>query len=395
MDDNLKAELHKEVKKSIARIISLRHELHQIPEQAFKEEETAQLIRKRLNDLGINILPSITGTDVCAVIAGKEGGTTTALRADIDALPIMEKTGVPWTSKHPDFSHSCGHDGHIAMLLGAAEILQHFRKRFSGNALLIFQPGEENVAGALRLIGGGILSRAPIPQSIFGIHGWPVMKAGQLGSRAGALMAGAGQFTLSIHGKGGHVANPQACIDPILTAARIVESIQSIVSRSIDPLEPAVVSICSIHAGSTGNIIPDEAVLKGTFRYFWPELGAFIQRKIIDISDSICKSTGAESLFQLESDYTPLINDEKAVHRAGKAISDVLGEEHWTTDITPTMIAEDFAFYLEKISGAFLRLGLGEDHPKLHTADFDFNDEVLEPGILALCSLVMEQNIEG
>jgi amidohydrolase len=389
MDEKLKRELKDTVRKILPQVVSFRHELHLIPEPAFKEKKTAEFIRGRLAELDIETLPSITGTDVCAVISGTEGGGTTALRADIDALPITEKTGLAWSSQQEGFSHACGHDGHTAILLGTAEVLMRLRNEWRGKVLLIFQPGGENVAGAKRLIEGGLLAREPIPQSIYGLHGWPGLKEGCIASRPGAMMAGAEHFSLSVRGKGGHGAHPQLCVDPILTASRIVESLQSIVSRSIDPLEPAVVSICSIHGGTTGNIIPDEVFMKGTFRYFWPDLGSFIQRRIIDTAESECKAAGAESIYQVDSDYIPLINDESAVQRAGSAVSGILGEGSWNSDVAPTMGAEDFAFYLDKIPGAFLRLGLGENHPKLHTSGFDFNDMALGPGILALSAVAL------
>jgi amidohydrolase len=325
-----------------------------------------------------------------ASLPGRSPSRCVLLRADIDALPLEEKRDRPWKSQAPGCAHACGHDGHMAMLAGAVAVLAGLAERFAGTVRFVFQPGEEEVGGGLRLIARGLLEAEPRPQAAFALHGWPGLPEGRLAALPGPAMAAADGFTIVVHGRGGHGARPHLAIDPILTAAQLVTSLQSIVSRNVDPLEPAVISVCNLRAGNASNVIPAEARLEGTVRYFNPDLKHLLRTRLAEVVRGVCEAAGAEHEFEYHDGYIALMNDPGQVAFAHETIQAYLGPEVWHSDPSRTTAAEDFAFYLQRVPGALLLLGLGEGWPALHNPDFDFNDRVLEPGIAALASLALE-----
>jgi amidohydrolase len=368
----------------------MRHSLHRIPELHFEEVETAAFLRQRLAGTRLEVLPPLMGTDTVALLRGGSPGRTVLLRCDVDALPVTEKTGKAWSSTHQDKAHSCGHDGHMAMLFGAAKVLEGLAGELAGAVRFVFQPAEEEVCGGRTLVEKGLLDLAPRADYAFALHGWPGVPAGTLASAPGAMMAAADRFTLTVRGKGGHAALPHRAADPVVTAAQIILGFQTIVSRSVDPQEAAVVSVCRVEGGRTSNVIPDSVVMEGTTRYFNRALGPRLRERIESIAAGVCAAAGCTPELSYEEGYIPLVNDAAAVRLAEEAVTRWLGAEAWIYDHPRTMGAEDFAFYLDKVPGALLRLGLGVDWQPLHSPGFDFNDQSLEPGITALAGVAID-----
>ena len=385
-----RTELQSRVAEVLPEMTELRHALHRIPELHWQERKTAELIRGRLKGTSLEVLPPLLETDTVALLRGGKPGRCVLLRCDIDALPVAEKTGKPWTSTHGGRAHSCGHDGHMAMLLGAAKVLEGMARELHGSVRFVFQPAEEEECGGRALVEKGLLELAPRAEVAFALHGWPGIPRGCLTSAAGAMWAAADRFTLTVRGRGGHAALPHRAADPVAAAAQVVVSLQTIVSRSVDPLEPAVVSVCRIEGGHSSNVIPDHVVMEGTTRYFNRSLGPFLRERIDGIAAGICSAAGCTHELAYREGYIPLVNDPSAVDMARATVSAYLGPEAWVRDHPRWMGAEDFAFYLDKVPGALLRLGLGEDWPPLHAPGFDFNDQSLEPGITALAGLAID-----
>ena len=381
--------LKNEVGRIIPEMVKIRHTIHQNPEIALKEFDTAALIRKLLREAGIEVLKPFLETDVVAMVKGKQTGKNVTLRADIDALPLLEKTGLPYASKRKGTMHACGHDGHTAMVLGTAFLLNGLRDQINGSVRLVFQPGEEIVAAGKQLVTKGAL-RDPRPDAVFALHAWGGMPLGALASKPGALLAASDFFTIVIKGKGAHGSRPEDSIDPILTAARIVESLQSVVSREVSSLEPVVLSVCRIAGGTNGNIIPDSVEIEGTTRYLRPELKQKIYNAIKRIVKGVCDSMGASFSLKYDSPYIPTINDERMVSLGKKVALRVLGTRNWFDLTSPSMGAEDFSYYIRKFPGAMFRLGMGEKSASLHNSHFDFNDKAMASGILFLVSLALE-----
>ena len=381
--------LKTEVDKIIPDMVKVRHTIHQNPEIALKEFDTSALIRKLLKEAGIEVLKPFLETDVVAMVKGKRPGKNVTLRADIDALPLLEKTALPYASKKKGTMHACGHDGHTAMVLGAALLLNRLKDEINGSVRFVFQPGEEIVAAGKNLVAKGAL-RDPLPDAVFALHAWGGMPLGAIASKPGALLAASDFFTIEVKGKGAHGSRPEDSIDPILTAARIVESLQSIVSREVSSLEPVVVSVCRIAGGTNGNIIPDSVEMEGTTRYLRPELKQQIYSAIKRIVKGVCDSMGASFSLKYDSPYIPTINDERMVNLGKNVALRVLGAGHWIDLTSPSMGAEDFSYYIKKFPGAMFRLGMGEESASLHNSHFDFNDKAMKSGILFLVSLALE-----
>ena len=379
-----RSELRRRVTAVLPEVTEMRHSLHRIPELHFEEKETAAYLRQKLAGTQLEVLPPLMDTDTVALLRGGSPGRTVLLRSDIDALPVTEKSGKSWSSTHHGKAHSCGHDGHMAMLYGAARVLEGLAGELSGAVRFVFQPAEEEACGGRTLVERGLLDLQPTPDLAFALHGWPGVPAGTIASAPGAMMAAADRFTLTVHGKGGHAALPHRAADPVVTAAQLITSFQTIVSRSVDPQEAAVVSVCRIEGGRTSNVIPDSVVMEGTTRYFNRALGPRLRERIERITDGICTAAGCTPELAYEEGYIPLVNDGAAVQVAQEAVERWLGAEAWSTDHPRTMGAEDFAFYLDKVPGALLRLGLGVDWQPLHSPGFDFNDQSLEAGITVL-----------
>jgi amidohydrolase len=383
-------ELHRRVAAVLPDVIELRHGLHRIPELHLEERETAASIRAALAGSRIELLPPLMGTDVVGLLRGAGHGRCLLLRADIDGLPVTERSGAAWASERPGRAHSCGHDGHMAMLVGAARVLEGLADDLRGSVRFVFQPGEEERCGGRTLVEKGLLELDPRPDLAFALHGWVGLPVGAVSSSPGPAMAAADTFTITVRGAGGHAALPHLAVDPVLCAASIVTALQSVVSRGVDPLEPAVLSVTRITGGSTSNVIPDSVELEGTTRYFTRTLQETLERRMEEVAIGVSRASGCECEFHYQRGYIPLVNDAQAVDTARRVVESLLGHERWCAEHARTMGAEDFAFYLSKVPGALLRLGLGEEWPPLHAAGFDFNDRAIETGITTLAGLALD-----
>ena len=381
--------INEQIAEILPEIIAIRHRLHRNPELAHREHVTAALIRENLASLNVNILPPFLETDVVAIMEGQGAGHNVTLRADLDALPVPEKTGLAYTSRAEGISHACGHDGHTAMLLGAARVLDGLRESFPGSVRFVFQPGEEVVAGGRDLVAKGCLDN-PLPKAIFALHGWPGVPAGTIASRPGEFMAAADIFEITVKGKGAHGSLPELSVDPILTAARIVEALQAIPSHHISALEPVVMSVCRFQSGYEVNVIPDTALLGGTVRYLNMDIGREIPEHMETIIRGICDSMGASYDFNYTRRYLPTRNDPHMIDVARDVVTATFGPEWWKDMPKPSMGSEDFSYYLLKAPGAMFRLGMGKNCPSLHSPYFDFNDEAIPRGIHFLVAMALK-----
>jgi amidohydrolase len=387
-------DLKGKIRKILPEITDIRRGFHRIPETKLEERETSNRIRELIADTRIELLEPYIGTDVVGLLWGtkpdRREGRNVTLRSDIDALPITENSGKNWASEHQGRAHSCGHDGHMAILIGALRVLDELRDQFTGSVRFVFQPAEEEAGGGKMMVDKGLLDVDPKPVAVFALHGWPGIPAGTIAAAPGAAMAAQDRFRITVRGRGGHGAVPHKAIDPIVTSAQIIGALQTIISRSLEPVAPGVISVCTIHGGTTGNVIPDTVVMEGTTRYFDKKVQKLIRSRMEEVIKGICASAGAEHSFEYNEGYIPLVNDPEKVEFLHEVVEAYLGEQAWVPELPRVMGAEDFAFYLAKISGTFLRLGLGEDWPSLHSAEFDFNDRAIEAGITVMCALALE-----
>jgi amidohydrolase len=389
MDLKILQRLKDEIDRILPEIINIRHAIHQNPEIAVKEYKTAELIRKTLKTTDIRLLEPFLVTDVVGILEGRGKGKNVTLRADIDALPMQEITGLPYASQTEGLMHACGHDGHTAMLIGAALVLNRFSNEFSGSVRFVFQPGEEIVAAGKDLVAKGALQDPP-PDAVAALHAWPDIGEGVIGSKPGVMMAAADFFKLIIKGRGAHGARPEISIDPVLTAARVVEGLQVVVSRNISVLDPAVLSVCRICGGTNSNVIPDTVELEGTTRYFKPELSQKIAADMERIIKGVCDSMGASYEFSYASPYIPTINHAAIVDVGRKIAAEVLGPEFWQELHNPSMGGEDFSYYIREYPGAMFRIGMGGESAALHNTRFDFNDNALKNGVLFLVAFALD-----
>ena len=345
-----------EAKKISDWIIDIRRELHKYPELMYEEVKTSALVRRELDKLGIQYQSPIAETGVLASI-GNGKGPCVALRADMDALPIHEETDVPFRSEVDGKMHACGHDCHTAMLLGAARILKSKENDFNGTIKFLFQPAEEGGAGGKLMRDEGALEN-PDVERIFGLHVWPQMPTGQIGSREGTFLAATSFLDLTIKGVGGHAAVPHLTKDPVLTSAQIITNLQSIISRELDPLDSGVVSISAIHAGQAANVIPSEVKILGTIRSLTMEGLKKLQKRVKEISESVAKAHGCEAIIDYPgNDYPPTVNDGEMWQFAKNIGSEMLGKEN-VSELDAVMGGEDFAYYTEKVKGCFVVLGM-------------------------------------
>ncbi len=376
-------------------ITALRRDLHAHPELGFEEFYTSQRVQEALKLCGVDeIHTGIGKTGVVAVIKGRQnsGAQMIGLRADMDALPLTEHNNFAWKSSKAGLMHGCGHDGHTAMLVGAARYLAETRN-FDGTAVLIFQPGEEGYAGAKAMIDDGLFDRFPV-QSVYGMHNWPAMRPGMIGVNPGPMMAAADRITIEITGKGGHGAHAYQTIDPILVAAHIITGVQSIVSRNVKPMDSAVISLCAMKAGDLGamSVIPDSATLIGTVRTFSPVVQALVERRLTELCNAVAMGFGATAQVNYERVYPATINTAAEAHFAADVAQSLVGRDHVVRDLEPSMGAEDFSFMLQVKPGAYLRIGQGEENGVgscfLHNSRYDFNDDILPLGAALHASLV-------
>ena len=377
-------------------LTALRRDLHAHPELGFEEVYTGSRVQEALKLCGVDELHTGIGkTGIVAVIKGQRtsSGRMVGLRADMDALTMTEQNDFAWKSSKQGMMHGCGHDGHTAMLVGAARYLAETRN-FDGTAVLVFQPGEEGFAGAERMIEEGLFQRFPV-DAIYAMHNWPAMKPGTVGINPGPMMAAADRVTIEITGRGGHGAHAYLAIDPVVVAAHIITAVQSIVSRNVRPIDGAVISLCAMHAGDPGamSVIPDKATLVGTVRTFRPEVQALIERRLAELSSAVALGLGATAAVHYERIYPATINSPAEASFAADVAESLVGADHVVRDMEPSMGAEDFSFMLQSKPGAYMRIGQGgEGSCFLHNGRYDFNDDILPLGS-ALHASIIEQSM--
>ena len=370
--------LVKDIEQTVDEIIQWRHQLHAIPEIAFQEQKTARFVEQKLKDFGVTVHARMAGTGVIGSLTAGDSDKKIALRADLDALPIEEKNGVDYCSTHKGMMHACGHDGHTAMLLGAAQYLAR-NPDFDGTVYFVFQPAEENEGGGRKLVEEGFFDKFPI-EAIYGMHNWPGLAAGKIAVRSGPVMASYDVFDIIINGKGGHAAAPHNTVDPIAIAGHVIMALQHISSRQTNPLDSVVVSITRMHAGDSYNVIPETARLSGTVRTFHQKVQDKVINQIKQIVEATCLAYGAMAEIDYQKRYPSTINTEQETEYAALAAIDVVGNGNIVCDLPPSMGSEDFSFFLNESKGCYISIGNG-DTASLHNSHYNFNDEIIATGV--------------
>ncbi len=365
-------------------LVAWRRQLHQFPELGFREHLTAAFVHRRLTDWGIVHETGVAGTGLVATLTGTQPGPVLAIRADMDALPILEANEVPYRSQHEGIMHACGHDGHTAIALGTAYYLSQHPETFCGTVKIIFQPAEEGLGGAEPMIAAGVL-RNPDVDAIIGLHLWNNLPLGTVGVRSGPLMAAVEVFECTIQGKGGHGAIPQQTIDSIVVGAQVVTALQTIVARNVNPLDAAVVTVGSFHAGGAHNVIADTATLSGTVRYFNPELAELIPQRFEQVIAGVCQSHGATYTLNYRKLYPAVINDGAIAELVRSVAQTVLENSAEVVLDCQTMGGEDMSYFLQAVPGCYFFLGsanetLGLAYPHHHPR-FDFDETALGTGV--------------
>ena len=370
-----------------AEMTAWRHDFHAHPEIAFEEKRTSDIVASKLESFGVEVHRGLAKTGVVGTIRNGDGPAI-GLRADMDALPISEANQFAHRSTIAGKMHACGHDGHTTMLRGAARYLAE-TKRFRGTVHFIFQPAEENEGGGRVMVEEGLFEKFPV-KSVFGMHNYPGQAVGTIACRAGPMMAGTVRLQIEIIGRGTHAANPQMGIDPVVVGSHIVTALQTIVSRSISPLDSVVISITNFHVGEIWNVIAEKAVLRGTIRYFRPEVEKEVGTMVHRIAENVAAAYGAKVKIHYELRYPPTVNHPAETEEAARVAAMVVGAENVIHDPTPTMGAEDFAFMLQKRPGTYVWLGGGSDEGGCfcHSPTYDFNDEILPIGTTFWIKLV-------
>jgi hippurate hydrolase len=367
---------------------TIRRDLHAHPELCYEEQRTADLVAARLTEWGIPVVRGLGVTGVLGILKNGTSPRAIGLRADMDALPMQELNTFGHASRHAGKMHACGHDGHTAMLLGAAHYLSTHRN-FDGTVYLIFQPAEEGGGGARRMMEDGLFDKYPM-EAVYGMHNWPGIPVGRFGVVAGPMMASSNEFRVVVKGKGAHAAQPHRGVDPVMVAVQVAQAWQTIVSREKNPLDTAVLSITQIHAGSATNVIPDQAVMVGTVRTFTTHVLDLIERRMQEIANGVAAAFNASIEFEFQRNYPPLVNHAAQTAFAVQAMKSVAGEANVDANVEPTMGAEDFAFMLQAKPGCYVFIGNGEGEHRalghglgpcqLHNASYDFNDQLLPIG---------------
>ena len=366
-------------------LTAIRRDIHAHPEIGFQETRTAAPVADCLRRWGVDRVETGIGrTGVVGVIEGRGDGPAIGLRADMDALPMQEETGLAYSSVNPGVFHGCGHDGHTAMLLGAAQYLAATRD-FSGRVHVIFQPAEEGLGGAPAMMADGLFERFPC-QEIYGIHNWPNARTGWIGTTPGVAMAASSSFDVAITGRGAHGAMPQQAIDPVMVAVTLAQAFQTIVSRNVGPQQTAILSITELHAGSAYNVIPDGAVLRGTIRTFDPAVEALIARRMKEIAEGVAAAFGATATVAINPGYPTLINSADHVAAACRVAAEIVGPQNVDAAIAPLTGSEDFAFMLARVPGAYLMVGQSGGG-NLHNPGYKFDDSIIPIGASLLARI--------
>lgn len=373
-------ELKSRIESIVPELVNWRRHLHAHPELAFQERQTAAFVAEKLRDFGLEVHEGVGRTGVVGVLR-HGNGPMVGLRADMDALPITEATGLPYASKNPGVMHACGHDGHTTMLLGAAKILAKAPPQ-NGTVVFIFQPAEENEGGGKVMVDDGLFRDFPA-DAVYGLHNWPGVPTGQFAVRPGAVMAAYDTFEVIVEGHGSHGAMPHEGIDPIGVSSQLYHAWQLIVSRGVNATDAAVISVTQIHAGDAWNVVPETVTLRGTVRTLRPETREMIHQQMITRADLICRAFGARVHFTWNERYPPTINTAAEAEVARLSAAEMLPGKAVLTDLPPSMASEDFAFMLGEKPGAYAWLGCGssENGKNLHSARYDFNDEILATGV--------------
>ena len=370
-------------------IINIRRDLHRIPETAYTEKKTSAYVIDYLNSLELDVQTDIAQYGVVGLLKTGKPGPTLMLRADMDALPLNEDTGLAFASVHEGVMHACGHDAHMAMVLGAATIFNKIKDELSGNIKFLFQPAEEGPGGAKPMIEAGVMENPAVDYSI-GCHMWPDIPEGTIGVRPGPFMAAMDRFDIKIKGRGGHGAMPHLCADALEVGTQVINALQRVVSRHMDPLEPTVVTVGTFHAGTAFNIIPGDADLSGTTRTFNPDTWSTWESRLEKLVRGVCESMGADFELKYSQGYPVTINDESAAELVRRCAEKVVGEDRVVVP-PKTMGGEDFSFYLNESKGCFFAVGAGrEDYVPVHNPKFDFNENVMLLGVETHCRIGME-----
>jgi amidohydrolase len=381
----------KRIERVLPDVVAFRQDMHAHPELSRQEFETSRKVREKLAELpGIEVLPPLMETDVVAVLNGDAKGPCLAIRADMDALPIEEQTDIPYKSTVPGVMHACGHDGHTSILLGTAMVLSQMADELPGRIKLIFQPDEEDTGGGGVLCERGVLE-LPKVDAIVALHGWPFEPVGRVAMRIGPVSAASTPIDIIVQGSGTHGAYPHRGVDPIVVAAHIITGLQSIVSRTVDPLDAGVVTIGAIKAGAACNVIPDECRMIGTLRYLRLETGEAMREHVERIVRDTAKAHGAEAKVTFNTGYPPVNNDTRLTGLVSDVGHDVVGKDNVRTDPPPTMGVEDFAYYAQHVPACMFRLGVRprdtDTCPGLHSPKFNFNDDAISVGIRMFCKI--------
>ncbi len=372
-------------------VVADRRDIHQHPELGYEEKRTSALVAARLRQLGLDVRTGVGGTGVGGRVGGGRPGKTVLLRADMDALPILEENQTGYASQSPGVMHACGHDAHTSILLGAARVLADRKAELRGTVKFMFQPAEEGGGGALKMIEDGVLADPPV-DAAFGLHVDAERFVGNVSVRPGPSNASSDRFTIVVRGKGGHAARPHGSVDPIVVGAQIIVALQAIVAREVSPIEPAVVTVGSLTSGTTFNVIPDTATIKGTVRAYNENVRAFIQSRVGDIARGIAGAFRASASVEYRVGYPVLSNDAEKTAFVRDTLGELLGTESVLTR-EPVMGAEDFAFVLQRVPGAFMYLGVrdpGWEAPRpVHTATFDLNENALPIGVASMAAVAI------